>query len=126
MGQTICYNQVSFAHPIQPNISKHDILSRKEPDQLRGPINAVAAGLILAVLALDRVSINPVRRPLAHVDRSAAPGSGAILFSRKISTMHINDMPDTHQKPAAALVVGGGIGGMRSALDLADAGLKVY
>ena len=40
--------------------------------------------------------------------------------------MPINDMPDTHQKPAAALVVGGGIGGMRSALDLADAGLKVY
>jgi heterodisulfide reductase subunit A2 len=29
-------------------------------------------------------------------------------------------------KPSAALVVGGGIGGMRSALDLADAGLKVY
>ena len=29
-------------------------------------------------------------------------------------------------KPAAAMVVGGGIGGMRSALDLADAGLKVY
>lgn len=29
-------------------------------------------------------------------------------------------------KPAAALVIGGGIGGMRSALDLADAGLKVY
>lgn len=28
--------------------------------------------------------------------------------------------------PAAALVVGGGIGGMRAALDLADAGLKVY
>ena len=30
------------------------------------------------------------------------------------------------RNPAAALVVGGGIGGMRSALDLADAGLKVY
>jgi heterodisulfide reductase subunit A2 len=29
-------------------------------------------------------------------------------------------------KPSAALVVGGGIGGMRAALDLADAGLKVY
>lgn len=29
-------------------------------------------------------------------------------------------------KPAAAMVVGGGIGGMRAALDLADAGLKVY
>jgi heterodisulfide reductase subunit A len=29
-------------------------------------------------------------------------------------------------KPAAAMVIGGGIGGMRSALDLADAGLKVY
>jgi heterodisulfide reductase subunit A len=29
-------------------------------------------------------------------------------------------------EPAAALVVGGGIGGMRSALDLADAGLKVF
>ncbi|HUV27491.1 MAG: FAD-dependent oxidoreductase [Anaerolineales bacterium] len=28
--------------------------------------------------------------------------------------------------PAATLVVGGGIGGMRAALDLADAGLKVY
>ena len=30
------------------------------------------------------------------------------------------------EKPSAALVVGGGIGGMRAALDLADAGLKVY
>ena len=30
------------------------------------------------------------------------------------------------EKPAAVLVVGGGIGGMRSALDLADAGLRVY
>jgi heterodisulfide reductase subunit A len=29
-------------------------------------------------------------------------------------------------EPAATLVVGGGIGGMRAALDLADAGLKVY
>ena len=29
-------------------------------------------------------------------------------------------------KPAAVLVVGGGIGGMRAALDLADAGLKAY
>lgn len=29
-------------------------------------------------------------------------------------------------EPAAALVVGGGIGGMRAALDLADAGIKVY
>jgi heterodisulfide reductase subunit A len=29
-------------------------------------------------------------------------------------------------KPAAAMVVGGGIGGMRAALDLADAGIKVY
>ncbi len=28
--------------------------------------------------------------------------------------------------PAAALVIGGGIGGMRAALDMADAGLKVY
>jgi heterodisulfide reductase subunit A len=29
-------------------------------------------------------------------------------------------------KPAAAMVIGGGIGGMRSALDLADAGLRVF
>ena len=29
-------------------------------------------------------------------------------------------------KPASAMVVGGGIGGMRAALDLAEAGLKVY
>ncbi len=29
-------------------------------------------------------------------------------------------------KPASVLVIGGGIGGMRAALDLADAGLKVY
>ena len=32
----------------------------------------------------------------------------------------------TLSKPAAAMVIGGGIGGMRAALDLADAGLKVY
>ncbi len=38
-------------------------------------------------------------------------------------------MVNTHPvrpKPAAALVIGGGIAGMRAALDLADAGLKVY
>ena len=29
-------------------------------------------------------------------------------------------------RPASAMVIGGGIGGMRAALDLADAGLKVY
>ena len=35
--------------------------------------------------------------------------------------------PRIHRvEPASVLVVGGGIGGMRSALDLADAGLKVY
>src|SRR5574341_1085261 len=32
----------------------------------------------------------------------------------------------TQPRPAAVLVIGGGIGGMRAALDLADAGLKVY
>ena len=32
----------------------------------------------------------------------------------------------SRSKSAAVLVIGGGIGGMRSALDLADAGLKVY
>ena len=36
-------------------------------------------------------------------------------------------MISDHQQPAASvLVVGGGIGGMRSAIDLAEAGLKVY
>jgi heterodisulfide reductase subunit A len=36
-------------------------------------------------------------------------------------------MISNHQQPAASvLVVGGGIGGMRSAIDLAEAGLKVY
>lgn len=34
--------------------------------------------------------------------------------------------PSVQPKPASVLVVGGGIGGMRAALDLADAGLKVY
>jgi len=33
---------------------------------------------------------------------------------------------EARSNPAAALVVGGGIGGMRAALDLADAGLRVY
>ncbi|RLE01889.1 MAG: hypothetical protein DRJ13_06270, partial [Bacteroidetes bacterium] len=31
-----------------------------------------------------------------------------------------------HQPVASVLVVGGGIGGMRAAVDLAEAGLKVY
>jgi heterodisulfide reductase subunit A len=35
-------------------------------------------------------------------------------------------MSSKHRAPAAALVVGGGIAGMRAALDMADAGLKVY
>ncbi|MFQ5434899.1 MAG: FAD-dependent oxidoreductase, partial [Anaerolineae bacterium] len=39
--------------------------------------------------------------------------------------MKISMESKTH-KPAAVLVVGGGIGGMRAALDLADAGLRVY
>lgn len=34
--------------------------------------------------------------------------------------------PASRMKPAAALVIGGGIGGMRAALDLADAGLRVF
>ena len=38
----------------------------------------------------------------------------------------IDHMRPISPKPAAVLVVGGGIGGMRAALDLADAGLKVY
>ena len=40
--------------------------------------------------------------------------------------MQVNNLPNVQPKPAAALVVGGGIGGMRAALDLADAGLKVF
>ena len=40
--------------------------------------------------------------------------------------MHAINLPQVQPKPAAAMVVGGGIGGMRTALDLADAGLKVY
>lgn len=35
-------------------------------------------------------------------------------------------MSGNHQETASALVVGGGIAGMRAALDMADAGLKVY
>jgi len=40
--------------------------------------------------------------------------------------MEANHTHPVRQKPAAAMVIGGGIGGMRAALDLADAGLKVY
>jgi len=40
--------------------------------------------------------------------------------------MQANNLPNVQPKPAAVMVVGGGIGGMRSALDIADAGLKVY
>jgi len=40
--------------------------------------------------------------------------------------MSLTDTLPLRPKPAAALVVGGGIGGMRAALDLADSGLKVY
>ncbi|MDX1415328.1 MAG: FAD-dependent oxidoreductase, partial [Candidatus Promineifilaceae bacterium] len=38
----------------------------------------------------------------------------------------MNHNHSSSKKSAATLVVGGGIGGMRAALDLADAGLKVY
>lgn len=37
-----------------------------------------------------------------------------------------NNTFQKRDKPAAAMVIGGGIGGMRAALDLADAGIKVY
>ena len=40
--------------------------------------------------------------------------------------MQANNLPNVQPKPAAVMVVGGGISGMRSALDIADAGLKVY
>ncbi len=40
--------------------------------------------------------------------------------------MQVTRLPNVQTKPAAVMVVGGGIGGMRSALDLADAGLRVY
>jgi heterodisulfide reductase subunit A len=40
--------------------------------------------------------------------------------------MQANHLTSFQPKPAAVMVVGGGIGGMRAALDLADAGLKVY
>jgi len=35
-------------------------------------------------------------------------------------------MPEVNTRVGAALVVGGGIGGMQAALDLADSGIKVY
>lgn len=40
--------------------------------------------------------------------------------------MPANGIWERKRKPAAALVIGGGIGGMRAALDIADAGIKVY
>jgi heterodisulfide reductase subunit A len=40
--------------------------------------------------------------------------------------MQISTSQNFQTGPAATLVVGGGIGGMRAALDLADAGIKVY
>ncbi len=40
--------------------------------------------------------------------------------------MQSEHMATNWSHPAATLVIGGGIGGMRAALDLADAGLKVY
>lgn len=40
--------------------------------------------------------------------------------------MQANAQYTGRSKPAAVLVIGGGIGGMRAALDLADTGLKVY
>lgn len=40
--------------------------------------------------------------------------------------MAVMRSPMARPKPAAAMVIGGGIGGMRAALDLADAGLRVY
>ena len=44
----------------------------------------------------------------------------------KDEAMQPNNLPVQQSKPASALVVGGGIGGMRAALDLADAGIQVY
>jgi len=40
--------------------------------------------------------------------------------------MQASTMQAYHNRPASALIIGGGIGGMRAALDLAEAGLKVY
>jgi len=40
--------------------------------------------------------------------------------------MQLHNPPSANVKPAAVLVIGGGIGGMRASLDLANSGLKVY
>lgn len=47
-------------------------------------------------------------------------------FKPKVSDSVVSPGFPLNKGPAAALVIGGGIGGMRAALDLADAGLKVY
>jgi heterodisulfide reductase subunit A-like polyferredoxin len=73
-------------------------------------------------------------------NRSTCTGQGAVCaFKRYLNEHSIGAtlMPITYQQsvnlnnnikpnPAAVMVIGGGIGGMRAALDLADAGLKVY
>jgi heterodisulfide reductase subunit A len=43
-----------------------------------------------------------------------------------VSMVNSSNGGSSHTEPAAAMVIGGGIAGMRAALDMADAGLKVF
>ncbi|MGD2077523.1 MAG: FAD-dependent oxidoreductase [Chloroflexota bacterium] len=53
--------------------------------------------------------------------------SNITIDTMQIDVLQSNgEWKSAQNRPAAALVVGGGIGGMRAALDLADSGLKVY
>jgi len=122
----ICYNQISIAHPKQLNITKHCILNQLKPDWFGGPLNCIAAvGYFLAAFAIYTgfpILILAVVRDLPP--RFSVPdGWGGFVFWRIMLTTQLKE---NGHKPAAAMVVGGGIGGMRSALDLADAGLKVF
>jgi hypothetical protein len=50
---SICYNQISIAHPGQPNIIKHRILSQINQIDSMGLTNCIAAaGFYLAAVAI--------------------------------------------------------------------------
>ena len=86
--------------------------------------------------AADKAGLNPYMVEMAnirehcswvHKDKDAATKKALILTRAAIAKVHLNTplFPDESPVTKRALVIGGGIAGIQTALDIADAGFKV-
>jgi len=86
--------------------------------------------------AVDKVGLNPYMLEMAnirehcswvHKDKEAATEKAGALSRAAIAKVHLNKplFPDESPVTKRALVIGGGIAGISTALDIADAGFNV-